>query len=183
MSIVLRAGKWLFLLLMTFAALAPILLLIMNSLKSSAEFIDNQMGLPRHLTLHNITNAWSSGDYLHAYLNSAIVGLATVCVVCAFAGLAGYALARLEFRGATSVLLWLLVSMTVPVSMFLVPLFYAFQHLSLMNTKAGLVLIYGGIFLPFNVLMLRAFFLRIPQQVRRERPHRRRLGVADLPAH
>jgi raffinose/stachyose/melibiose transport system permease protein len=93
------------------------------------------------------------------------VGATVIAVVCFCGGLCAYALARMRFRGKNIALVWLLLSLSIPLGMFLVPLFYVYQRVGLMDTRLGLILIYSGIFMPFNVLLLRAYFLNVPGEL------------------
>jgi raffinose/stachyose/melibiose transport system permease protein len=146
-------------------ALAPLLVLLNVALKPQAEFMVNQFGWPSHLTLDNLAGAWTDGDYLQAYSNSLVIGLSVIAIICVGGGLCAYALARMDFRGKNLALIWLFVSLAVPLNLFLVPLFYVYQKVGLMNTRLGLILIYSGVFLPFNVLLLRSYFLGIPPEL------------------
>lgn len=145
--------------------LAPLVLLFSNALKSRNEFREDPFGLPSELVFQNIIDAWTKANYGRAFMNSLIVGGVTIAVVCVAAGLAGYALAKLEFKGSGIVLGLLLFIMSVPLGLFLVPLFYVWQRLDLMDTLKGLILIYSAVFLPFNIFFLRSFFVGIPSEL------------------
>jgi raffinose/stachyose/melibiose transport system permease protein len=153
------------LVLLILLALAPLVVLLNVAFKPQQEFMIDQFGWPSRLTLDNLVGAWNDGDYLQAYLNSLLIGLSVVAIICAGGGLCAYALARMDFRGKNVALIWLLLSLAVPLNLFLVPLFYLYQKIGLMNTRLGLILIYSGIFLPFNVLLLRSYFLGIPVEL------------------
>jgi len=145
--------------------LAPIFLLFMNALKPSEEFTASPFGLPSRITLENLTTAWTMGGYAQAYGNSIIVGISTVLIVCVAGGLCAYALAKMEFRGKGFIMLLLFLVLSVPMGLFLVPLFYAWIKLELMNTHQGLILIYAAIYMPFNIFLLRTYLLGIPKEI------------------
>jgi len=146
-------------------AVGPILLLALNTFKPADQFLVAPFGFPSRLTFDNIAGAWTEGHYARAYWNSLVVGSATIAVVCFGAGLGAYALAKLEFKGSNVVMLFLLLTMSVPMGLFLVPLFYVWQKLHLMDSLIGLIIIYSAIFMPFNVFLLRSFFLGIPKEI------------------
>jgi raffinose/stachyose/melibiose transport system permease protein len=143
----------------------PLILMAMNSFKPSEEFLINPFGLPSHLTFDNLINVWHEGSYAKAYFNSLYVGVATIVIVCFCGGLGAYTLAKMKFKGSSLVILFLLLSLSVPMGLFLVPLFFIWQKLHLMNSLLGLIIIYSAIFLPFNVFLLRAFFIGIPKEI------------------
>ncbi|QGH36242.1 ABC transporter permease subunit [Gracilibacillus salitolerans] len=146
-------------------AIGPIILLVSNALKPKEEFRDNPLQFPSRLEFNNITEAWEKGGYAAAFLNSTIVGISCIVIICFSAGLAAYALAKLRFRGMDVVMGALLFILSIPMGLFLVPLFFMWQQLNLMDSLIGIIIIYSAIFLPFNIFMLRSFFVAIPNEL------------------
>lgn len=145
-------------------ALGPIVLFFFNALKSPGEFASNPLGVPRVWEWSNFTSAWTEAAMGAGLLNSVIVVVGTVAITVVVAGSAAYALARLEIKGATTFVTYLLVTSSLPTQMFLVPLFYLWAHLHLYDTRIGLILIYVGLFSPFATLLLRSFMLTMPKE-------------------
>ncbi|ROS48865.1 carbohydrate ABC transporter permease [Frigoribacterium sp. PhB24] len=161
-----RAG-WLTYVLLTalsIFALGPILFFFFNAVKSQGEFASNPLGVPRVWEWGNFTSAWTEAAMGAGLVNSAIVVLGTVAVTVVVASSAAYALARLEIRGGTTFVTYLLVTSSLPTQMFLVPLFYLWADLNLYDTRVGLILIYVGLFSPFATLLLRSFMLTMPKE-------------------
>lgn len=146
-------------------SIGPLILLFSNALKPRAEFQKNPFGLPSKLEFQNLIDAWQKGEYGQAFLNSAIVGGSCIIIICICAGLAAYALSKLEFKGSNGVMGILLFTLSIPVGLFLVPLFFIWKNLNLMDSLFGLILIYSAIFLPFNIFLLRSFFVAIPNEL------------------
>jgi raffinose/stachyose/melibiose transport system permease protein len=155
----------LFLLLVGLFSVGPIILLTVNTLKPAEDFLVNPFGLPSRITLQNIVSSWTEGKYSQAYLNSLLVGLVTIVLVCIGSGMGAYALAKMKFKGKDFVLLFLFLALSVPMGLFLVPLFFLWQSFQLMDSLFGLIIIYSAIFMPFNVFLLRSFFLGIPLEI------------------
>lgn len=154
------------LIIATATALGPLLFLFSNSLKNGKELRSNPMGLlPKEITFDNYVNAWVKGEYAQAFINSFIVCTAVIIMVCIITGLAAYALAKIEFKGSNLVMGLLLLTLSIPVGLFLVPLFFIWKHLNLMDTLHGLVIIYIAVNLPFNIFLLRSFFVGIPNEL------------------
>ncbi len=153
------------LLFMSIVALSPLVLLFSNSLKPRDQFRADPFGLPNELVFQNIIDAWVRADYGRAFINSAIVGVFTITIIVISASLAAYALAKVNFRGSNIVMALLLFIMSVPLGLFLVPLFFIWQRLELMDTLHGIILIYSAIFLPFNIFFLRSYFVGIPNEL------------------
>ncbi|HEU5015464.1 MAG TPA: hypothetical protein VFT66_23285, partial [Roseiflexaceae bacterium] len=86
--------------LLAFFALAPLVILGFNALKSTAEVAQNPLGPPSGLLFSNFPKAWQMGDFATTTRNSAILVIGTVIGELTLGGLAAYSLARLNPRGS-----------------------------------------------------------------------------------
>ncbi|MFT4029216.1 MAG: carbohydrate ABC transporter permease [Protaetiibacter sp.] len=161
------AGFWgqVILILLLAFALGPIILFAGSALKSRAELQSNPFGLPQQWLFGNFADAWEQAGMGMGLLNSAILVGGTVLIVLVVAGLAAYALARLEVPGASAVVAYLLVIGALPFQMFLVPLFYLETQTGLYDTYLGIIIIYSAVFAPFATLLLRSFLIGIPREL------------------
>jgi raffinose/stachyose/melibiose transport system permease protein len=151
------------LVLLALFALGPLVIMIFNSLKSSAEIGRNPLGLPLSPVFENFPAAWTQGDFATTMVNSIILTGGTVVGVCIIAGTSAYAMARLDLPGTDAVLLYLFVASAVPFQLFLVPLFFLWSTLQLTNTRFGLIVIYWAIFSPLGTLLLRSYLVGLPR--------------------
>ena len=62
-------------------------------------------------------------------------------------------------------MVYMLVASTLPIWLYMVPLFFLFRTAGLLNSRLGLILIYTGINLPFAVFLLRAFLLSVSDEI------------------
>lgn len=150
--------------LLALFALAPLLILLLNSVKSSAEVGMNLMGLPKTIHWENFSRAWRLGNYSRTALNSAVNSLATAIGVMVVAGLAAYSLARLRPVGEEAFGAYLLACNAIPAMLYIVPLFFLWVRLGLVNSRAGLIVIYCAVWSPFATLLLRSYMLGIPTE-------------------
>jgi arabinogalactan oligomer/maltooligosaccharide transport system permease protein len=97
--------------------------------------------------------------------NSLIVSLATAFVAVAVATPAAYALARFSFVGAKGGLRALLATQMFPTVASAVPLYLLLDALHLLDSRAGLVLVYASTAVPFAIFQLRGSFLAIPVDI------------------
>jgi raffinose/stachyose/melibiose transport system permease protein len=151
------------LVLLALFALGPLVILVFNSLKSSAEIGRNPLGLPLSPVFENFPAAWTQGDFSTTMVNSTILTVGTIVGVCIIAGTSAYAMARLDLPGTDAVLLYLFVASAVPFQLFLVPLFFLWSILHLTNSRFGLIVIYWAIFSPLATLLLRSYLVRLPR--------------------
>lgn len=143
-------------------AIGPLLVLTFNSLKGSAEAGRNPLGFPAKIVWENYPNAWVRGGFATTTRNSSIFVASTVVGVLLLGGMAAYSLARLKLPGANLVMGYFLVASTLPVWLFLVPLFILWRNLGLYNTIHGLIIIYIALNSPFAIFLLRSYMVNLP---------------------
>ena len=153
------------LLLLVVVTLAPLYVLFVNSVKTDFDIKSDPLGLPATIHLDNFVAAWNTAGYTTAFRNSIIVTGATVLIVCLTGGMCAHAMANLKLPGQNVVLVYLLLAITVPPLLYLVPLFILWTKLHLINTLPGLILIYSALFLPFGIFLLRAYFINLPHEI------------------
>jgi raffinose/stachyose/melibiose transport system permease protein len=95
--------------------------------------------------------------------NSAIIAGGTIIGVCFIAGMAAYAMGRLDMPGTNGVIMYLIATTALPIQLFLVPLFYLWSHLHLYNSLLGVIIIYCALYSPFATLLLRSFMVSLPK--------------------
>ncbi|MEL7235394.1 MAG: carbohydrate ABC transporter permease [Chloroflexota bacterium] len=144
-------------------ALGPITVLLVNSVKSTPEIGRNPIGWPEEVVWQNYAEAWELGNYSTTLRNSIILTGGTIFATLTIAGLAAYALARLKLRGSGAISFYLLVGTSVPPQLFIIPLFFIFRDLGLVNSRLGLMIIYCGLYSPFATYLLRSYMLALPE--------------------
>ena len=152
------------LILLAIIASGPILILFMNSLKSTTEIAVNPLGIPQDLRLMNFVDAWETARYSTTFLNSIIISGGTIVGVLVLAGMGAFALARLNLRGADLLTFYFLVGTSVPAQLFIVPLFIMWRDAGLYGTYLGIIIIYVALFSPFSTYLLRAYMIAIPEE-------------------
>jgi raffinose/stachyose/melibiose transport system permease protein len=146
-------------------ALFPLLLVGLNSLKLSTQIIADPLALPKHLAWGNFVQAWQYGHFGHGFVNSILLTGTTVLVVLLCSSLAGYVLAGKKLRGRSVIMIYFLVSMTVPIQLFLFPLYFAFAHLSLLGNVFAVGVVIAALNLPLSIFLIRTFFLKVPREL------------------
>jgi len=144
-------------------ALGPLAILGFNSVKSSTEVMRNPLGLPSEIHLENYPTAWEEGKLSTTARNSGILVVGTVAGVLALGGLAAFSLARLDPPGSNLFMLYMLGGSTLPIWLFMVPLYSLWRILALVDTLFGLILIYIALNSPFAIFLLRSYMVQIPR--------------------
>jgi multiple sugar transport system permease protein len=97
------------------------------------------------------------------FVNSTIVSAVCVVANLVFCSMAGYAFARLRFRGSRLLLAVMIGTLLIPFQLTLIPTFIIMEKLNLIDTLGALIV--PSLVLPFGVFLLRQFFLSLPREV------------------
>ena len=125
----------LILMILAMTIILPLLVLLFNSIKPQSEFGTNPLGFPKEIRLMNYYDAWVIGGYARIFLNSFILVAGTLIVNLTLSGMAAFSLAVLNPRGKLTIVLgiYLLVGISIPAQMFILPLFILWKNLYLTN--------------------------------------------------
>jgi multiple sugar transport system permease protein len=146
--------------------LFPIYWLVNSSLKSAAElFTFPPRYWPHAPTLANYAKALFETRLGALYVNSLIVATLTCLALFVLIVFAGYAMARFNFRGRTTLVTLFLLGQVLPHVVMLIPVFVLLKLFGLLDTRASLVLVYVVIMLPFSVMTMRGFYQSIPRDL------------------
>lgn len=148
-----------------FTSLFPIVLVLLNSAKTPREVTGNPLGLPAIPDLANYLEAWEYGGFAQGFLNSVLLTATTVLVVLATATPAAYVISANKVKGLKVAAGYLLVAMTVPIQLFLFPLYAAFAKLGLLNNVFAVGVVVAALNMPLAVMLLKSFFDQIPAQL------------------
>ncbi len=113
-------------------------------------------------TLANFTLAWQSATFVIYYRNTVLYTLGLLAVQLVTVTLAGYALARLPFRGRQAVFYLVLLQLFLPPVVLILPNFLTLRALGLADTLVGLALPYVAS--AYGVFLLRQGFRSIPRE-------------------
>ncbi|MFD4508481.1 carbohydrate ABC transporter permease [Streptomyces sp. NPDC058457] len=157
--------RYALLLLVLAVTVGPFLWQLSTSLKGPTEdiFSSPPSFLPAHPTLHNYRRVADTIPVWDYALNSLKVASASVVTNCVGSALAGYALARLRYRGRRIATLVFILAMLVPVEGIIIAQFTTMRELGLNNTLIGVVL--PGSIGAMNVLLMRNAFLNLPYEI------------------
>lgn len=151
------------LLVLALFVLTPLATLVFNAFKSDAQIGANPLTPPSTWTMSNFSQAWTDGNFAVTMRNSLIICVGSMAGVCVISGLAAYAMAHLDLPGRNGVATYLFLVSAMPAQLFLVPLFFTWTRLHLVDNLFGLILIYWATDAPFATLLLRSFLLKIPK--------------------
>src|SRR5215208_501078 len=118
---------------------------------------------PQNATLDNYRTMWARAPFGRALFNSALVATTITTAVLVLGSMTAYAMARLRFRGRPALDAATVAVLLVPGQLTLIPLYTLIVQLGWVDTYAALIVPY--LFNATAILMLRQFFLQIPQSL------------------
>ncbi len=142
--------------------LVPFLWAFLTSLKTTREVSDAAQLLPVAFNLDAYRTILAS-DFKTWFFNSMFVALVVTVLGVASNSLAGYALARLRFRGRALVFRLLLLLVMVPAQVTMIPAFLVVANLGLADSHSGLIL--TSIVSIASIFMMRQFFISFPAEI------------------
>ena len=145
--------------------LYPIAIMFLSAFKSTAEIYSTPFGLPQSWSLANLTTIWAQTNFPRYLLNSALITVSAVATILVLGTMAAYAIARYRFRGNEAIYLFFLAGLMVPLKLAIIPLFIQLKTLGLIDSRAGLVLVYSAMGLPATVFILTGFLRSLPGEL------------------
>ncbi len=150
--------------LIALAVLLPIIWMVFASLRPDGDIAKFPPTLfPRQWTFESYVQVFTQIPFARLYLNTVIFAGIVTIVSLLFDSMAGYALARLQFRGSSIVFILIIIMLMMPIQVTLVPLYDLMRHLDLVNTLPGLII--PRLSNAFGIFFMRQFFLSLPRDL------------------
>ena len=143
----------------------PLFVMVASSFKTNAEIFSSPLSLPTHFSTANLEKVWTETNFVRYLANSVGITAASVALILLFSTLAGYAIARYQFRLSSLVLMFFLSGMTVPLKLAIIPLFIQLDTLGLVDSYLGLVLVYVAMGIPSAVFIMTGFLRTLPREL------------------
>lgn len=144
----------------------PFAYMVSSSLKPQAFVFEMPPRfIPSQITLNNYTRALQTDNFDRYFLNSLVVAIATTGTTVLVSSLLAYAFGRMEFAGKRLLFAMLLLGMMIPPVMLIIPQFIIAKELHLLNSLAGLIVVYVAMNLSLQTYLLTGFFKTIPQDL------------------
>jgi multiple sugar transport system permease protein len=141
--------------------LYPLGIVLLTSFSSPVSTTSIAIG--QSLSLANYREAWQRGNFVLAFVNSTSIATAVTAIQVITSALAGYALARLNFRGKEALLLIILATLAIPFQILVIPIFLVLKWSHAINT-------YWSLILPtaangFGIFLMRQYFASLPLEL------------------
>jgi ABC transporter, permease protein len=152
-----------YLLLLCFFAVFPLLWIIISSIKGKGELTGNPTAfLPKVVTLEYYRHVIFDLGFIVNIRNSVIISLATTGIAITISALAAYGIVRFFPKIGTVLSKVLVTTYIFPPILLAIPYSIVMAKLGLTNTRIGLVLVYLSFSIPYAVWLLVGFFKTVP---------------------
>ena len=155
---------WVVLLVALAVSIGPFVYLLSLSVMDNRQIFNGTV-LAWPWRLENYPEAWVATKIGTLYWNSVYVSGVSTLLTVIISALAGYGLGRLEFPGKPAVYALVLIGLTIPLQIALIPLFVNLRALGLMNTPLALIGPYTAFGLAFGTYIMKAFFEELPREL------------------
>jgi raffinose/stachyose/melibiose transport system permease protein len=157
--------KWIIIISFVFYAIFPFLWLVLASLKTNAELLDDPFKLPKVFQFKNYTDAIEAAGLGRLIINSLVISTSATFLNILFSSMCAFAIARHTFWGRNVLFLTISAGILVPLNALIIPYFAIINYLNLYDTRTGLILVYCAIGLPVSTFILTEFFRSIPKEI------------------
>lgn len=165
MSRLARHSQTIVLVLFALYALAPVYLVLLASMRSESDLFSGPLSLPWPLEISNYLRVWTESGFSIYFRNSLLISSAVTVFVLLTAPLAGYAFAKMEFRGREGLFALFLAGLVVPAPSVIVALYGNLQSLGLIDNHLGVILPQAALLMPFSVFMMRTVMQEVPNEL------------------
>ena len=156
-----RVASSLLLIGIIIASIFPFLYMFLMSFKSTINAHDLDFSLEK-LSLMQYQKIFAMDHFGRYIFNSVFVAAAGVILTVGVCSLAGYAFAKMDFKGNDKIFLFLVMTMVVPSEVIIIPLFLITKGLGWLNTYRALIL---PLPTAFGVFIMRQAILDVPQDL------------------
>ena len=145
-------------------ALTPIVWLLAKTVQNKDDILSCLFFSPiSHWTLYNYSNLFHKTTFAHNLLNSIFVTDVTVITQLFFASLAGFGLAKYEFKGKKIVMAIMLGTMMLPGHVTMAPLYDMLYHMHMVDRFSGLIV--PSAVTVFGIFLFRQSILQVPDEL------------------
>ncbi|MGE8202998.1 carbohydrate ABC transporter permease [Heyndrickxia sp. NPDC080065] len=159
--------KLLYVILILYAVVTiiPFLWALSSSFKNLEEIVSGTINfIPKHFTLDNYKTIFVKQELFPRWLfNSVFIAVCVTLLNLVFNSMAGYALARIHFRGKKALFIIILGVLMIPMQVTMIPNYLILKSLGWLNTYQGMIV--PSMINATFIFMMRQFFINFPKEL------------------
>jgi raffinose/stachyose/melibiose transport system permease protein len=160
-----RFFQYIVLSIITVIIIAPIVVLIFGSLKTTGEMYASPYTIPNPPHWENYGQILLQSSFWTLMRNSLVVMVSATAGVLATCSLAAFVFSRMQFRGKELAFNFLTLGLMFPITVAIMPVYLVIREIHLTNTLLAVILVQTAFGVSGNILILRGFFLSIPSEL------------------
>lgn len=143
--------------------ITPLVLIVINSLKTSQAAAEMSLRLPDTIQLENFKTVIERGKLGVTFLNSLTYSAFSVILCTLTSAMAAFVLSRNRSKVNKIIYFIIVLGMAMPINF--IALMKVMQYLDIINKRIGIILLYAAIQTPFNVFLIYSFVGKIPREI------------------
>lgn len=160
-----KALLYTILVLYAIVTMIPFLWALSSSFKTLEEIVSGSIRfIPEHFTLDNYKQIFIEQElFPRWFMNSVIIAVTVTILNLIFNSMAGYALARLHFRGKQTIFMIILAVLMIPAQVTMIPNYLILKQLGWLNSYQGMIV--PAMINATFIFMMRQFFINFPKEL------------------
>ncbi len=151
--------------LVALVVVTPLVVAVLSGFRTNPSLVARPIAWPDPFTTENYADILGSPTFWQQILNSVIVMLLTTVVVLSLSSAAAFVIARMQFRGREPLFNFFTLGLLFPLPVAILPLYLLLRQMGLVDSLWGVILPQVAFGLPFNILLLRSFFMSVPRDL------------------
>lgn len=157
---------YIILIMLLIVFMIPFYLLVINTFKTTQEFVLDPFSFPKYLNLDNYKEAIVKMNFKVSFKNTAIISLFTTLINTILASMMAYVFSRKKWKINKILFMILIASMVAPFQVYMIPLVKIYGGaLGLSNKLITVIYVGIGVTLPFSVFLYEGFLNSIPREL------------------
>lgn len=158
--------KYIVLIFLVLVIMGPIVTVVLGGIRTNGEFLARPFDLPRQgIQWQNLTSILKSDSFWQSTRNSLFITAGVTVLNLSLASMLAFAFSRLTFLGKSLLFNILSFGLLFPTVVAILPIFIQIRELGLINNLWGVILPMVAFGLPGSVIILRSFFIAIPNEL------------------
>ena len=143
----------------------PLLFALLSSFKASTDIFAAPFALPKQWMFANYSKAWEAAHFNRYFTNTVFLTLASMVVTAVIGLMGSYILAKYRFRLNSTLYLFFIAGLMVPIQITIIPLAYVFGSFGLKDNYGAIILLFAAFNIPMTTLILTGFIKDVPAEL------------------
>ena len=145
-----------------FIFLLPFIIIILNTFKTTQQFVENPISWPTQFNFSNYIKAYDYMNFATGFMNTGFITVVSVLIIVLFSSMTAYLFARFKWKINKVIFFAMIASMTIPFQVIMIPLVAIYGRIGILDSRITLLFMYLGFGVPFATFTFHGFIKGIP---------------------